>query len=77
VHFDGPVAGFVGLAQGRAWLADDRDPAALHAWRTGSGRIRNVGTPPPGAETVEATLEDAYLLLLGDRARADRLEVVA
>ena len=53
---------------GRVWMAAERDPAARHAWRTGSGRFRNVGDPPPSAELIEPALEDAYLLLVGDAA---------
>jgi ABC-2 type transport system ATP-binding protein len=70
VRFDGSVPDLVGTAVGRVWLADGPDPAARASWRTGTGRHRNVGdVSPPGAEPAEPTLEDAYLLLLGDRAR--------
>jgi ABC-2 type transport system ATP-binding protein len=69
VRFDGPVLDLVATASGRVWLADAPDPAARAAWRTGTGRYRNVGdVAPPGAHPANATLEDAYLLLLGDRA---------
>jgi ABC-2 type transport system ATP-binding protein len=69
VRFDGAVIDLVATAAGRVWLADAPDPAARASWRTGTGRHRNVGeTAPPGAEPTEPTLEDAYLLLLGDRA---------
>jgi len=71
VRFDGSVLDLVATAAGRVWLADAPDPAARASWRTGIGRHRNVGdTAPPGAEPAEPTLEDAYLLLLGDRAVA-------
>ena len=70
VRFDGPVVDLVATAAGRVWLADAPDRAARASWRTGSGRHRNVGeAAPSGAELAEPTLEDAYLLLLGDRAR--------
>ena len=68
--FDGTAAGLTSLAAGRVWLADVRSPAARVAWRNGDGRYRNIGDAPAAAETVEPTLEDAYLLLLGDRALA-------
>jgi ABC-2 type transport system ATP-binding protein len=72
VRYDGAVTDLVATAAGRVWLADTRDPAALAAWRTGTGRIRNVGAgAPPGAHLVEPSVEDAYLLLLGDRALTD------
>jgi ABC-2 type transport system ATP-binding protein len=77
VLFDGTVLDLVGRAAGRVWMAADRHPSAQHAWRTGTGRIRNVGDPPPGAELIEPALEDAYLLLVGDAARDAGLERVS
>ena len=70
VRFDGAVRDLVATAAGRVWLADAPDPAARASWRTGTGKHRHVGdAAPPGAEQAEPTLEDAYLLLIGDRAR--------
>ena len=70
VLFNGGVRDLVATAAGRVWVADTIDPSARTSWRTGTGRHRHVGEhPPTGAEQVEPTLEDAYLLLLGDRAR--------
>jgi ABC-2 type transport system ATP-binding protein len=77
VLFDGRVVDLVAEAAGRVWMADERHPAALHAWRTGTGRVRNVGDPPPDAELIEPALEDAYLLLVGDTASDERLEAVS
>jgi ABC-2 type transport system ATP-binding protein len=69
-RFDGAVTDLVGTAAGRVWLADAPDPTAQASWRTGTGKHRHVGdAAPPGAEPAEPTLEDAYLLLVGDRAR--------
>ena len=57
-------------------LADTQDPRARLSWRTVTGRYRNLGdTAPTDAEIVEATLEDAYLLLCG--SAASRSEVSA
>jgi ABC-2 type transport system ATP-binding protein len=67
IMFDGPVVELVGTASGSVWMADSPDPAALAQWRTGTGRFRHVGAAPVGAELVEPTLEDAYLLLRGER----------
>ena len=67
VRFQGPPTELASLAEGRVWLADERDPAAQVAWRTGDGRHRNLGTPPPGSATLSPALEDGYLLLVGDR----------
>ena len=63
----------IDLAGGHVWLADARDPAAQLSWRTGEGRHRNLGDPPAGADLIEPTIEDGYLLLLGQ----DALAVVA
>jgi ABC-2 type transport system ATP-binding protein len=75
VHFDGTVPELVALARGRVWLAAEPDPRALTSYRTATGRHRCVGHRlPPGAEPVDPTLEDAYLLL---RSGLDVAEAVA
>jgi ABC-2 type transport system ATP-binding protein len=73
VRFDGLVRDLVGSAAGRVWMSDTRDASARHAWRTGTGRWRNVGDPPDGAELIDPALEDAYLLLVGASAALDEL----
>lgn len=68
VRFDGAVPELVATAADRVWLCD-REPAdaAALSWRTGTGRYRVIGGHrPPGGEPTEPTLEDAYLLMLGD-----------
>ena len=65
VAFDGPPATLAGLAQDRVWVADRPEPSALVSWRTGEGRHRMVGEPPPGAELLAPTVQDGYLLLNG------------
>ena len=57
----------MGVAAGRVWVDEHRDPAAKGVWRLGSGLYHHVGDPPAGAALIEATIEDAYLLLLGAR----------
>jgi len=48
------------------------------AWRTGTGRYRNVGARVrDGVEHVEPSLEDAYLLLRGGAAEDEPAEEVA
>jgi ABC-2 type transport system ATP-binding protein len=69
VVFDGSPAQLTATATGRVWLDDARSPAAQLAWRTPEGSVRNIGDAPPGAHTVPPTLEDAYLLLVGEAAR--------
>ncbi len=69
--FTGTPAQLVDTAAGRVWLDDVRSPDAHLAWRTGTGQHRNIGeVPPPGAQLVPPTVEDAYLLLLGDESVA-------
>ena len=67
VLFQGTPTQLAEHAQGRVWFADERDPRAQIAWRTGDGLHRNLGSAPDGVETVTPTLEDGYLLLLGTR----------
>jgi ABC-2 type transport system ATP-binding protein len=66
IRFDGTPPALAVTAGGRVWVADGRDDAALLAWRMGDGRYRHVGNPPPGATLVDPTIDDAYLLMVGD-----------
>ena len=66
--FDGTPAELSSLARDRVWTADERDSRAQLWWRTAEGRHRHVGDPPPGAQLVEPTIEDGYLLLAGPTA---------
>lgn len=60
------------IARGRVWMADERSAGAKLSWLTGDGRHRHVGDgPPPGAQLVEPTLEDGYLLLLAPQAPSE------
>ncbi|MFJ4485372.1 ABC transporter ATP-binding protein [Streptomyces longwoodensis] len=69
VRFEGTPAELTARAAGRVWSSARRDPAARAGWRTGTGTFRNVGDPPQGADLLEPTLEDGYLLTLdGDSA---------
>jgi len=69
VQFDGPVADFIATADGSVWVGPSASEGSRAAWRTGTGWIRSVGgRPGPGLEPTPATVEDAYLLMLGDRA---------
>jgi ABC-2 type transport system ATP-binding protein len=65
-RFTGTPTELTAQAAGRVWTDTGRSPAALAAWRTGDGAYRNVGDPPGGAELIPPTLEDAYLLLMGE-----------
>jgi ABC-2 type transport system ATP-binding protein len=66
--FDGTPRELTDVARGRVWLATERAPDAHLSWRTGDGRHRNIGTAPSGADLVEPTVEDGYLLLVGTKA---------
>jgi ABC-2 type transport system ATP-binding protein len=69
VRFDGAVRDLVVLAEDRVWLSERADPRAMTSWRTASGSYRNLGdSAPAGAQLVEPTLEDAYLLLRSEPA---------
>ena len=69
VRFTGSPAELAAIADGRVWLAGDRDPRADLAWLTGEGRVRHIGHPPPAADLVPPTVEDGYLVLAGDQGR--------
>ena len=65
VRFSGTPTALAALADGRVWLAKERDPRADLAWVTGDGLVRHVGEPPAGAQHVTPTVEDGYLVLAG------------
>jgi ABC-2 type transport system ATP-binding protein len=75
IRYDGSPSGLAAMADGRVWTAADRDPGAVLAWRSETGALRQIGVPPPGAEPVPPTLEDGYLLLVGETG--ERQEVPA
>lgn len=66
VMFNGGPRELADLARGRVWLADAPHPGA-RSRRTSEGH-RNIGEPPHGAQMVDPTIEDGYLLLLGGQA---------
>jgi ABC-2 type transport system ATP-binding protein len=69
VLFDGPVGEFIATAEGSVWVGPSATDGHRASWRTGTGSIRSVGgRPGPGQAPTPATVEDAYLLMLGDRA---------
>ncbi len=68
VLFRGAPSDLAASARGRVWRSDQREPGADLAWVAGDGSTRQIGSPPPGAELVEPTVEDAYLVLVGAKA---------
>jgi ABC-2 type transport system ATP-binding protein len=71
VLFDGSPQDLAEIARGRVWLARERPAGAHLSWRTGDGMHRNIGDAPPGADLVDPSVEDGYLLLAGHRAFAE------
>jgi len=70
VRFDGAVSELLATANGQVHVGPEESIGAVHAWRTGAGRLRSVGGEPrPESTPVEPTVEDAYLLLRSRVAR--------
>jgi ABC-2 type transport system ATP-binding protein len=65
IRFTGTPSGLAALAGGRVWIAGERDSRAELAWVTSEGRVRHIGDPPAGAQLVDPTVEDGYLVLAG------------
>lgn len=70
VHFTGTPAELAHLAAGRVWEDDRQDPAAIRSWLTATGTFRHLGDPPAGAQVVDPTLDDGYLLLARQEHRS-------
>jgi ABC-2 type transport system ATP-binding protein len=68
VLFRGTPSELAASATGRVWRSDSREPGASLAWVAGDGTTRQIGDPPAGADLVEPTVEDAYLVLVGAQA---------
>ena len=63
VWFTGTPAELAALATGQVWEDDRQDPQAIRSWLTATGAYRHLGNPPSGAQVVDPTLDDGYLLL--------------
>lgn len=70
VRFDGSPDALAETARGSVWVDQDRDGGALLSWRMGDGRYRHIGDPPAGAAMAVPTVDDAYLLMVGDAREA-------
>jgi ABC-2 type transport system ATP-binding protein len=66
--FSGNPRELADVARGSVWLSAERASEAHLSYRTGEGRYRNIGPAPANAELVDPTVEDGYLMLLGDEA---------
>jgi ABC-2 type transport system ATP-binding protein len=69
VRFDGSPVALAETARGRVWVDEGRDERAMLSWRMGDGRHRHIGDAPGGAAAAEPTIDDAYLLMVGDVRR--------
>jgi ABC-2 type transport system ATP-binding protein len=72
VQFNGDITELANIARDRVWLSGTRETARL-SWRTGEGIYRHVGEPPVGAELVEPTIDDGYLMLIGEQAFEEQM----
>jgi ABC-2 type transport system ATP-binding protein len=68
IRFDGTVPELLAAAAGQVHVGPSASVGSVMTWRTGTGQIRSVGgRPHPAAVPVEPSVEDAYLLLRGQR----------
>ena len=70
VFFEGTPDELAATATGMVWSSASHARDATVSWRTASGRYRVIGDRPSDGEAVEPTIEDAYLVMLGQRALA-------
>jgi ABC-2 type transport system ATP-binding protein len=66
--FSGTPRELADVARGSVWLSTERALQARLSYRTGEGRYRNIGSAPGNAELIDPTVEDGYLMLLGEEA---------
>lgn len=64
IRFDGTPSQLADVAVGRVWVDEAAHPDAIRSWVTADGDVRNVGSPPSGAEIVPPTVDDGFLLLV-------------
>ncbi|GII82396.1 ABC transporter ATP-binding protein [Sphaerisporangium siamense] len=68
--FQGSPGQLAGAAAGQVWICQDPPEGSALFWRAADGRYRTVGPRPRGGTPADPTIEDGYLLLLGEPARA-------
>jgi ABC-2 type transport system ATP-binding protein len=64
VRLDDTPRAIAEVARGRVWDSAEQVDGVLASWSTGDGQHRNIGNPPPGADLLEPTLDDGYLVLM-------------
>jgi ABC-2 type transport system ATP-binding protein len=77
IIFSGTPSALADQARRHVWVADTRDPSARVAVRLPDGRYRHVGAAPVDSEHVDPSVEDGYLMLLGERALGAGRELAA
>jgi ABC-2 type transport system ATP-binding protein len=63
VRFDGTPAELAHLAEGHVWVDRSGTHDPTRSWVSADGTVRAIGSPPAGAELLEPTIDDGYLLL--------------
>ncbi|MFC7528967.1 ABC transporter ATP-binding protein [Actinoplanes sp. GCM10030250] len=66
VIFEGAPRALAGVADGQVWLSESAPVGNSAYWRNADGLYRTVGRQPEGAEAAKPSIEDGYLLLLGN-----------
>ncbi|MFI6597452.1 ABC transporter ATP-binding protein [Nonomuraea sp. NPDC050536] len=66
VVFQGTPGELATVASGQVWVSDVSPLDSRLFWRTADGRYRSLGARPPDAAPAAPTVEDGYLLLLGE-----------
>lgn len=69
--FQGTPRELATVASGQVWISDAPPLGSRLFWRTADGRYRTLGDSPPGAAPATPTVEDGYLLLLGEPVGAE------
>ena len=72
ILFRGTPRQLTDTAAGQVWISDERDPNVAVAWRTGEGHYRHIGLTTSRRNHHRPTIEDGYLLLIGDPSALDQ-----
>jgi ABC-2 type transport system ATP-binding protein len=71
VVFEGGPRELAGAADGQVWLSGAPPQGNAAYWRNADGMYRTIGPRPDGAEAARPSIEDGYLMLLGNAATAE------
>jgi ABC-2 type transport system ATP-binding protein len=71
VVFEGSPRELAGVAEGQVWLSEQPPVGNAAYWRNADGLYRTIGRQPDGAESTRPSIEDGYLLLLGNAVAAE------